>query len=202
MMLGIEHGRGGDSVTRRDYRATSVYDGIANKLGIAIVLVGHWGEIKSIEKATYNPHECINTTKARLAGVTTSITLGPLPNQEPGEAHSEMQLSVRSRDLEGGDQFLWLEQDRDTGCFCYRGTVKDVLLTQAQAGLFETLMDARKEHGGEHWMTAAEIAEELGCSTQAASRWWRESARRRRRRGESRCIRDTNWNRSRRWAIA
>ena len=163
VMVGIVHGKPGDSVTRRDYQATSSYDAVANKLRIVIVLVGHWGEIKSIEKATYNPHECINTTKARLAGVTTSITLGPLPNQESGEAAWEMQLSIRSRDLEGGDQFLWLEQNRDTGCFSCRGTVKDVLVTQAQAGLFETLMDARKADA-DRWLSAAEIAEELGCS--------------------------------------
>ena len=45
-----------------------------------------------------------------------------------------MRLSIRSRDLEGGDQFLWLEQNRDTGCFCCRGTVKDVLVTRRKPG--------------------------------------------------------------------
>lgn len=167
VILGITHGKPGDSITRRDYQATSSYDGIANRLGIAIVLVGHWGEIKSIEKATINPHECLNTTKARLAGVTTSITLGPLPNQEPGEATHDMQLSIRSRDLPGGDRFLWVQQDKDTGIYTSLGTVRDVLLTRAQSELFTVLIDTRKEHGAERWLSAAEIAEELGCSPQA-----------------------------------
>lgn len=165
--LGITHGKHGDSVTRRDYLATSTYDRLAQKLGIAIVLVGHWGEIKSIQKATINPHECLNTTKARLAGVTTSITLGPLPNQEPGENTREMQLSIRSRDLPMGDQALWVVQDEMTGKYKCLGSVRDVLVTEAQRELFGVLMDARKEHGPEHWMTADQIGEELGKSGQA-----------------------------------
>ena len=166
IIVGITHGKPGDSVTRRDYKATSSYDGLALKLGIAIVLVGHWGELKSIQKATINPHECLNTTKARLAGVTTSITLGPLPNQQPGEATSEMQLSIRSRDAQGGDQFLWLTQDSITGTYTCLGTVNDVLLTEAQTKLFEALADFRKEGGGDAWAQAADLAEALDCSPQ------------------------------------
>lgn len=166
-MLGISHGRAGDSVTRRDYLATSTYDGWAQAHGVAVVLVGHWGEIKSIAKATINPHECINTTKARINGVLTSITLGPLPNQEPGESTRDMQLSIRSRDLPGGDQFLWVRQDEFSGRYEYVGKVQDVLATEAQARLFEALEDVRKEHGKEHWSLAADLAEHLGCSVQA-----------------------------------
>jgi biotin operon repressor len=163
-ILGITHGKPGDSITRRDYQATSSYDGIGLKLGVAVVLVGHWGEIKSIEKATHNPHECLNTTKARLAGVTTSITLGPLPNQEPGESTRDMQLSIRSRDLPGGDQFLWVNQDADTGVYKCLGTVRDVLVTEAQAALFGVLLEARKAHGADHWLSASDLADELDCS--------------------------------------
>ena len=165
--LGISHGKAGDSVTRRDYLATSSYDGVALKLGISIVLVGHWGEIKSIEKATLNPHESINTTKARLAGVTTSITLGPLPNQEPGVANRDMQLSIRSRDIPGGDRFLWVRQDDDSGRYDLVGEVRDVLVTEAQASLFAVLIAARKQHGVEHWTSAAELADELDVTVQA-----------------------------------
>jgi hypothetical protein len=166
-VLGIVHGKTGDSITRRDYLATSAYDRVAHKLGISIVTVGHWGELKSVEKATHNPHECINTTKARLAGVSTSITLGPLPNQELGESHRAMQLSIRGRDVANGDQFLWVEQDADTGCFRYVGNVRDVQLTDAQARLYTALYEARKDHGPEHWTTAADLAEDLDCSPQA-----------------------------------
>lgn len=165
--LGVTHGRTGDSITRRDYLATSVYDGLAIRLQIAIVLVGHWGEIKSVEKAAHNPHECINTTKARLAGVTTSITLGPLPNQQAGEAALDMQLSIRSRDLPSGDQFLWVRQDQMSRRFTLEGPVRDVLVTQSQQQLFDVLISARKEHGLDHWTTAAELADELDVSTQA-----------------------------------
>ncbi|MBM4230036.1 MAG: HTH domain-containing protein [Gammaproteobacteria bacterium] len=165
--LGIAHGKPGDSVTRRDYLATSSYDGIALKHRIAIVLVGHWGEIKSIEKATLNPHECLNTTKARLAGVTTSLTLGPLPNQDAGESSRDMQLSIRSRDLPAGDQFLWVRQDADTGRYELIGAVRDVMVTQSQQQLVEALIAARKAHGTEHWTTAADLAEEFGVSVQA-----------------------------------
>lgn len=166
-ILGISHGKAGDSITRRDYQATSSYDGWAQRNGVAVVLVGHWGEIKSIQKATINPHECLNTTKARLAGVTTSITLGPLPNQEPGEATRDMQLSIRSRDLPCGDQFLWVRQDESTGRYELVGTVRDVMVTDAQRRLFDALEDIRRAHGKEHWASAADLAEELDCSVQA-----------------------------------
>lgn len=167
VICGIAHGKQGDSITRRDYQATSSYDGIAQKLGIAIVLVGHWGEIKSIEKATTNPHECLNTTKARLAGVITSITLGPLPNQEPGESTRDMQLSIRSRDIAEGDQFLWVQQSEMTGLYRSLGKVRDVLLTDAQQQLFDALIAAYKAHGRDHWTTAKELADTLDVSPQA-----------------------------------
>lgn len=166
-ITGIQHGKPGDAVTTRDYQATSSYDGIANKLRIAIVLVGHWGKIKSIEDAVHNPHECLNTTKARLAGVTTSITLGPLPNQHAGESTREMQLSIRSRDLPGGDRFLWVSQDEHSCRFECLGPVKDILLTQVQEQLFEALLEVRKTQGADHWCTAAELADELAVSAQA-----------------------------------
>lgn len=166
-LLGITHGKQGDSVTRRDYLATSTYDGLAIKNRIAIVLVGHWGEIKSIEKATRNPHECLNTTKSRLAGVTTSITLGPLPNQDAGESSGDMQLSIRSRDLTGGDKALWVKQSSITGAYELIGPVNDVLVTQSQKELLEALIAARKAYGSDHWVTAMELAEELCVSPQA-----------------------------------
>jgi hypothetical protein len=167
VITGIAHGKQGDSITRRDYQATSSYDGIAQKLRIAIVLVGHWGEIKSIEKATANPHECLNTTKARLAGVITSITLGPLPNQEPGESTRDMQLSIRSRDIAEGDQFLWVQQSELTGLYRSLGKVRDVLLTDSQQQLFGVLIAAYKSEGPDHWTTAKALADHLDCSPQA-----------------------------------
>lgn len=167
VITGIAHGKQGDSITRRDYQATSVYDGIAQKLGIAIVLVGHWGEIKSIEKATTNPHECLNTTKARLAGVLTSITLGPLPNQEPGESTRDMQLSIRSRDIAEGDQFLWVQQSEMTGLYRSLGKVREVLLTDSQNQLFDALIAAHRQHGENHWTTAKDLADLLDCTGQA-----------------------------------
>lgn len=167
VITGIAHGKQGDSITRRDYQATSSYDAIAQKLGIAVVLVGHWGEIKSIEKATSNPHECLNTTKARLAGVITSVTLGPLPNQEPGESTRDMQLSVRSRDIAEGDQFLWVNQSELTGLYTLVGKVREVLVTEAQGQLFDVLIAAYRAHGPNHWTTAKELADALDVSPQA-----------------------------------
>lgn len=167
VITGISHGKQGDSITRRDYQATSSYDGIAQKLAISIVLVGHWGEIKSIEKATTNPHECLNTTKARLAGVITSITLGPLPNQDPGESTRDMQLSIRSRDIAEGDQFLWVQQSELTGLFRSLGKVRDVLLTDSQHQLFDALIAAYKSQGPDHWSTAKDLADVLDVSPQA-----------------------------------
>lgn len=41
------------------------------------------------------------------------------------------------------------------------------LLTEAQKRLYDALMEAHRAHGGEHWMTAADLAEELDCSLQA-----------------------------------
>lgn len=167
VITGIAHGKQGDSITRRDYQATSSYDGIAQMLRIAIVLVGHWGEIKSIEKATANPHECLNTTKARLAGVITSVTLGPLPNQEPGESTRDMQLSIRSRDIAEGDQFLWVNQSDLTGLYTLVGKVREVLVTEAQGQLFDVLIAAYRAHGPNHWTTAKELADALDVSPQA-----------------------------------
>jgi hypothetical protein len=167
VITGITHGKPGDSITRRDYQATSSYDGIAQKIGIAIVLVGHWGEIKSIEKATTNPHECLNTTKSRLAGVLTSITLGPLPNQEPGESTRDMQLSIRSRDIAEGDQVLWVQQAELTGLYRLIGKVREVLVTDSQQQLFDALIGIYKTHGPDHWTTAKDLADLLDVTAQA-----------------------------------
>jgi biotin operon repressor len=78
-----------------------------------------------------------------------------------------MQLSIRSRDLPGGDQFLWVRQDADTGRYELIGAVRDVMVTQSQQQLFEALIAARKAQGAEHWTTAADLAEEFGVSVQA-----------------------------------
>lgn len=160
--LGIEHGGRNDSLTRIHYMSTSSYDEVAQKLGVAVVLVAHWGAIRSLQLAVTNPHEMINTTKTKIAGALTSITLGPLAGQELNDDSGQMQWSVQGKDIRTGSRYEAVQRDPATQRHTLLGSAHDVHLRESLQELMEALETLLAERGADAWVTSKELAEVLG----------------------------------------
>ena len=155
MTLAIEHGDRHVQLTRKHYLSTSAYDDIAQRLGIAVVLTAHWGAIKSVQMAATNPHEMINTTKTKIAGALTSITLGPLADQELDDDTGRMQLSVLGKDLRTGTRYEVVERDSINQRHRLLGNARDVSLRETLGEVMQALEVLMGE--GREWVTSAEL---------------------------------------------
>jgi hypothetical protein len=160
--LEIEHGDRSTSLTRQHYMSSSSYDEVAQRLGIAVVLVAHWGVIKSLPMAVTSPHEMINTTKTKLAGAIASITVGPMANQELDDDSGQVQLSVLGKDIITGNRYEAIERDKRTQRHKYLGPSRDVILRESLAELMVELEVLLGEKGPGSKVTSAELAEKLG----------------------------------------
>jgi hypothetical protein len=164
LTLEIEHGDRSTSLTRQHYMSTSSYDEVAQRLGLAIILVAHWGAIKSLPMAVTNPHEMINTTKTKIAGALTSITLGPLANQELDDDSGQAQLSVMGKDIATGNRYEAIERDKTTQRHKYLGTARDVILRESLRELMVALEALLGEKPPGSKVTSQELATQLGIS--------------------------------------
>lgn len=164
MELAIEHGDRNTSLTRQHYRSTSSYDEVAQRLGIAIVLVAHWGAIKSLPLAVTNPHEMINTTKTKIAGALTSVAMGPLANQELDDDSGMFQLSVLGKDITTGNRYEAVQRDPTTQRHSSVGAARDVVLRDTLAELMVALEGLLIEKGPGSRATSSELAAALGIN--------------------------------------
>lgn len=156
IILQIEHGERNVSLTRRHYLSTSSYDEVAQRLGIAVVLTAHWGAIRNLQLAVTSPHEMINTTKTKIAGALTSITLGPCAEQELNDDSGRMQWSVQGKDIRTGNRYEIVARDPVNQRHRFVGEARDVLLRDSLAEVMEKIESAMQ--AGMEWITAAELA--------------------------------------------
>ena len=168
MTLDIRHGDKGTTLTRVHYLSTSSYDDIAQRLGIAVVLTAHWGAIKNVQLAATNPHEMINTTKTKIAGALTSVTLGPLVDQELDDDTGRMQLSVMGKDLRTGSRYEVIERNKLNQRHTLLGNARDVALRETLAEVMEVL-EAQMSDGRE-WVTSAELGMRLSMRADTVRR--------------------------------
>lgn len=105
----LESARGAPQ-TKVDYQASRVYDQLALRRGLSIVLLHHTSKRKAGARVV-DYHELVNTTNTSVAGCSASLVLADTPGYDPnGEPVPEKVFAVRGRDLARDGLYL-LRQD-------------------------------------------------------------------------------------------
>lgn len=146
--------------TEADYETTRAFDTVALRRGAVILLVNHAAKRKNGEHSDI--HELINRTNTAMAGCSGSIVLADPPGTDPMESKDKTRiLGVRGRDLRD-DLLLAVQQREEMASFFSLGPYTEVRQTQAEEEILLALEELQSGLGDGEYITAADIADQLG----------------------------------------
>ena len=164
---GEAEGRQSNSAIESDYLRTSAFDDIGLRHNAAIMLANHAAKRKGDVITDF--HELINRTNTAFAGVTGSMVLADLPDADLHDPKvKERILAIRCRDL-AEDQLWTIKQDTDA-VFTKVGPYTEVRQTEAEKEVMETLESLMTVCDATGYVTASEIADQMGKQRAAVKR--------------------------------
>ncbi len=170
MWNGEHRGAGHDvkSITRKDYAEARDMDRIGLNRSVFIGLVNHTAKRKGSGQWA-DIHELINRTNTALAGASGSIVIADPPDHDPMDSESRHRvLGIRGRDI-NSEYLIALEQTK-SGAFESLGKWSLFTQTQAETEIWDAAIEITEEMQCERYITARDIAEEIGKKHQTVKR--------------------------------
>ncbi len=168
MWNGEHRGAGHDvkSITRKDYAEVREMDRIALTRSVFIGLVNHTAKRKGV---WFDIHELINRTNTAMAGASGSIVIADPPDHDPMDTESRHRvLGIRGRDI--NEEFLMALEHLKSGAFESLGKWSLFTQTQAEQEIWDAAIEITEDMDCERFISARDIAEELGKKHQAVKR--------------------------------
>jgi AAA domain-containing protein/uncharacterized protein DUF3854 len=145
-------------ITDTDYKQVRVFDELAHRHGVAILLNNH---SRKLNGRWHDIHELINRTGSALAGASGSLSMADAPDADPTKPISGARLlGIRGRDVEH-ERTLVIQQEGGVA-FTSKGDYHEVQQTENEEELLQGLLELSQEKKPGEFVTTKELAAHFG----------------------------------------